>query len=380
MFHLRKKREAKPLSLPVLLSFNELAWIAAGAFALVCVFFWCDYIKKKNEKVELVPREKYIELTSRPVLGTTGMVVSVNAKLVQPGDLAISQMEYNGLTNRPLLGPDEMVVSKGYIKSLPILQPGQQAVSEAEWQSLRDTNYLRVRVGEYIELKSRPVSIPGTTNVLVSEWLKKIGEGQVRTELLNLKGSLTNVVIVLDASASMQEKGRLQVERWTEARSVIEAWLNYLPIQRCGLVIFSDNCKPYTVNQLGRPEFWEMSVASNRRNLIESIKNRDPDGNTATWSALINTYNYFPKVDTIILFTDGKPYVPRASSGNTRDGVGAPDAASISREEMKRVIELVKQHPNIPINVVGLGDYFEKEQANFLLELARITGGSFLGR
>lgn len=378
MFRSRQKREVKPLSLSVLLSFNELAWIAVGAIALVFVFFWREYVKLDDRTLVRVPEVAYQELTNRPVLGTTGMVVSVESKMIQPGERAILQTEYQQLIQRPSLKAGEAVVNTNH--GLPVLLPGERAITEAEWAEWHDTNFVRITRVNYEDLAARPPSPkPGTTNVPAAKWRQLLGEGQFRKELINLKGGLTNVVILLDASASMTEKGRLQKPRWEEAQSVIEAWLKYLPIQRCALVIFSDVSKPYTTGPQGRPDFWEMSDAS-RTNLVQFIRRREPEGNTGTWSALVSTYNDFPKADTIILFTDGKPYVPRSNTGNTRDGIGTSDAASISREEMKRVLALVSGHTNVPINVVALGDYFEKEQANFLLELCRTTGGSFLGR
>ena len=34
----------------------------------------------------------------------------------------------------------------------------------------------------------------------------------------------------------------------------------------------------------------------------------------------------------------------------------------------------------IPVNTIGLGNYFEEDLSNFLLNVAEITGGTFLGR
>src|SRR5262249_50866711 len=149
----------------------------------------------------------------------------------------------------------------------------QRAVSEAEWRRLYDTNMLQLPVTEFVELKRR-LPVPGTTNVSVADWLRLKGEGQFRAELLNLTGRLDRVVIVLDASASMNDKGRLQIPRWTEARAVIEAWLKYLPIQQCGLIVFSDTSESYTTNRAGKPAFWPMGDEHVRANLIERIRNR----------------------------------------------------------------------------------------------------------
>jgi len=34
----------------------------------------------------------------------------------------------------------------------------------------------------------------------------------------------------------------------------------------------------------------------------------------------------------------------------------------------------------MPINVVAVADYFKDDNANFLLDLANMTGGTFIGR
>ena len=378
MFSSRKKREVKPLSLAVLLSFNELAWIVVGAIVLIFVFFLREYaIATDDKRIRVLPAD-YQELTNRPVLGTTGMVVSVKSKLLKFGDYAISQSEYQALTNRPVLGPNDLIVTRDYLTSLPVLLPDHRAVPEQQWQDLHDTNFARVPFSNYQELISRPVPIPGMTNVLLSDWNRNIvkNESRIRTELLNLKGPLTNVIILLDASASMNDKGRLAEPRWTEAAEVIATWLKYLPIRRCALVVFSDNCSRTPPNG----GFIDMSSDALRDDLVAAIHRIKPAGNTATVLAMSTAYAEYPTADTIILFTDGKPYVPHPGTGARNEGQGNLIQASASRVEMQRAKVLASQHPHLPINIVALGDYFEKEQAEFLLNLTLLTGGSFLGR
>ena len=390
MFHLRKKREVKPLSLPVLLSFNELAWIAAGAFALVCVFFWWAHEEKQKGNAVLVARDEYATLTNRAEVsrqefqnyarvGTTGRVVTADAHVLEPGRVSLTEGELRLLSERPAINRQEYEALRR-----------RPAISQEEFQQYAFVG----ATGKVVDARAQVLSAgersmsaeryaffmsPERTNVLVSEWERLRGAGQYRAELLNLKGGLTNVVILLDASASMKEKGRLQVERWKEAQEVIRTWLTLLPIQRCALVIFSDASQVHTTNAAGHPIFWEMNE-QNRDTLVQAINEREPAGNTGTWSALINAYNHFPEADTILLFTDGKPFVPKTSEGGVRDGIGGSAASAISREQIKLVLELVQEHRDVPVNVVGLGDYFEKEQAEFLLEICRRTGGSFLGR
>lgn len=56
------------------------------------------------------------------------------------------------------------------------------------------------------------------------------------------------------------------------------------------------------------------------------------------------------------------------------------DREKISAQLVKAILTLSLQHTNVPVNAVALGDYFQEAQSKFLLELARRTGGAFLGR
>ena len=46
----------------------------------------------------------------------------------------------------------------------------------------------------------------------------------------------------------------------------------------------------------------------------------------------------------------------------------------------EQIYQLCGEHTDIPINTVGLGDYFDRDMGTFLRNLARLTGGTFRGR
>jgi hypothetical protein len=74
-----------------------------------------------------------------------------------------------------------------------------------------------------------------------------------------------------------------------------------------------------------------------------------------------------PDVDTIVLFSDGKPELKGESS------------MDLSEE----VLALARESRNVPINVVGIGDYYTSESGDlgdFLHSISEITGGEFIGR
>ena len=71
-------------------------------------------------------------------------------------------------------------------------------------------------------------------------------------------------------------------------------------------------------------------------------------------------------IDMIVLFTDGAP----------NNGVDF----EFRREVADKVIAVCQEHPRIPVNVVAMGDYFNKDFSGFLLSLTTPSGGAFVGR
>ncbi len=49
-------------------------------------------------------------------------------------------------------------------------------------------------------------------------------------------------------------------------------------------------------------------------------------------------------------------------------------------EIAEKIYALCRQHKGIPVNTVGLGNYFKPQLSGFLIRVAQETGGSFLGR
>ena len=188
---------------------------------------------------------------------------------------------------------------------------------------------------------------------------------QVNRELVGLEGKLKRVVVLFDASGSMNaESPDGQGNRWAEAKRIVATWLRRLDVDECVLIVFSDNVRSFPQDGSFarlRGEHGE----SRRVRLLQMLDTIEPKGWTNTLGALRKAYEY-PQVDTMILFSDGAP---------TNANLGRFDAA-VAEE----IYQLCRRHSNIPINTIGLGNYFERDLWNFLRTVAGITGGTFQGR
>ena len=187
-------------------------------------------------------------------------------------------------------------------------------------------------------------------------------EPGLHKELIGLKGNLRRVAIVFDTSGSMAQSGR-----WEQARGVVATWLEHLAISECVLVLFSNNAQIFPEGG-GFLDLRGPSGPANRTLLLERIKATKPEGGTNTLLALEVAYRS-PNLDAVILFTDGEPNNPANVEANQFD----PEVAD-------RIYALCQQHRDIPVNTIGLGDYFKPQLSAFLMRVAQDTGGSFLGR
>jgi len=185
----------------------------------------------------------------------------------------------------------------------------------------------------------------------------------VHRELVGLNGKLHNVAVLFDVSGSMAEKIGEQ-SRWDEARSVVETWLEHLAVNQCVLILFGTDVRTVPSDGTLRP----IKTEEDRDELIAGLTGVVPSGRTNTFEAMERAYKY--DIDTIILFTDGAPNKPSGGQGGS------------DPEEVKRIYRLCEQQAQreIPVNTVGLGNYFDAELSAFLRKLAADTGGTYRGR
>lgn len=196
---------------------------------------------------------------------------------------------------------------------------------------------------------------------------------RIRAELLGLNGQLDRVVLVIDCSASMGRDGK-----WSLTRRIIQEWAAFLEMRECALVAFSGRA---VVVRDGTNAFINLQGPEGRRNrlrVIDYLQRVTPNGGTNTLDALEKAYALFLNAKeaehvpekvlpgTIILFTDGAP-----NDGST---------AEFDPVSAEQIYRLCKMHPEVKVNTVGLGEYFDQDLGVFLRKVAELTGGGFIGR
>jgi uncharacterized coiled-coil DUF342 family protein len=188
-------------------------------------------------------------------------------------------------------------------------------------------------------------------------------EARNNRELVGLTGKLERVAILFDASGSMRRAaGRGIGDRWDEAQAIAATWLQHLNVQQCVLIVFSNQVRTFPEGGTLADVRGEAGKAR-REALLQHLKTVRPNGWTNTHDALRKAYEY--DVDTILLFTDGAP--SKATSG-AFDPVIA-----------RQIYDLCRQHNNIPVHTIGLGNYFDENASTFLQTVAKLTGGTFRG-
>jgi uncharacterized coiled-coil DUF342 family protein len=187
-------------------------------------------------------------------------------------------------------------------------------------------------------------------------------EARNNRELIGLKGPLKRVAIVFDASGSMREAGSGGGDRWAEAQEIASTWLEHVNVQECVLIVYSSQVRTFPEDG-SLADFRGPEGRARRDALLKNLKAVTPGGWTNTYEALVKAYQY--NVDTILLFTDGAP--SRAASGAYDEALA------------RRIFQLCREHARVPINTVGLGNYFDANMSTFLRTVASLTGGTFRG-
>ncbi len=184
-------------------------------------------------------------------------------------------------------------------------------------------------------------------------------ERTINRELVGLRGELRRVAILFDSSGSMSQSGR-----WDEVQRIAATWLDYLEVDECVLIVFASQAHAYpsdgSLSRVSGPD-----GDASRKQLLEHLRAVKPEGWTNTLAAMQLAYSY-KDLDTIILFSDGAPTI--ANSGQ------------FNEQAAQQIYALCRQNPTIPVNAIGLGNYFDQELSTFLRTVASLSGGTFVGR
>jgi len=184
---------------------------------------------------------------------------------------------------------------------------------------------------------------------------------KINREMIGLRGDLIRTAIIIDSSGSM--KG----QRWDDAVNVMAIWLDKLPVQEAVLIVYSSKSIAEPDDDQSFIRLDGPDGEANRKKLIDRLRGTTPGGGTFTRGALERAFNRKGKeIDSIILFTDGAP-----NTGLEAHFVPA---------EAEKIYALIGEHKNIPINAIGVGQYFDKDLSGFLLKVGRLSGGTFMGR
>jgi myosin heavy subunit len=253
----------------------------------------------------------------------------------------------------------QLAAAEAQIRDLETKTKGEKARAEDYLARLR-------RAAELFEgLKAEKKSLQTEVSSLEQRYQQQVTrKAVISRELVGVKGKLRRVAFVFDASGSMKEHGMSEVNRWLEAQQIASTWLSHLEVDECVLVIFSTNVRTFPDDgsylKVSGPD-----AEKNRARLLEHLNALEPQGLTNTLEAFRTAYRY-QGLDTIVLFSDGAP-------SNSRSGQFDPQIA-------QQVYALCRQHADVPVNTVGLGNYFDQNMGTFLRNVARLTGGTFRGR
>ncbi len=213
----------------------------------------------------------------------------------------------------------------------------------------------------------------------LSQQKKEVG---LRRDLVGFKGDMKRVAFVVDGSESMGK----DADRWPNAKKTVLSWIENLDVQECVVIVFTNRVHRFPQGEKDTFDLQGERRAASIEQIRKYLGQRTPVGFTNTLAALETAYA-MPGVDTIILFTDGAPYAG-LNAQQIRDGRKDNSLKTKDNKHdydptmMKQIYDLCenRDHVGIPINVVGVGDFYSEELSAFLLNVARITKGTFIGR
>ncbi|WP_417380098.1 VWA domain-containing protein [Gimesia sp.] len=264
----------------------------------------------------------------------------------------------------PPCNEEEVDLLKEEIKKLKLeLAKIKKTLSEKETK-ISQLNFEKQKLQMQLNERDKTIS---ELKKEITELKDDIAElGNTANSIVALRGKLQNVVFLFDSSESMKDSGRFD-----KSKELLSQWIKNLRMDRFAIIDFDNNISPFRTELVECDEDNRLLAASFIKDNIEA------DGQTQTQTAIENTFEYYPEVDTIVIFTDG-----RATDNNGRE---------LTKTEADKIRAwLLEKHPNVVINTVGIGDYIHKTAGDnnsgetmefgfFLQMLAKKHNGVFIG-
>ncbi len=212
---------------------------------------------------------------------------------------------------------------------------------------------------------------------------------RINNKLVGLGGKLENVAFMVDVSKSMRNnkgKNGVVTNNWIPAVQTIERWIDGLDVKSACLIVFGETAEIKVPMQ-------ELE-SGGREKILSALGELNPTSDSTNFLDAFDKAYRIPNLDTIIVFSDGLPSIdingerieiePKKATESDKE-YSQRRASMIERNVLrvlqvhKAISEKARKHPNVSINVIGLGaGVYSEKTGNLLNDLALDNGGIFL--
>ncbi len=288
--------------------------------------------------------------------------------------------EFNAISKEEITLNERIVLTKENIStSEKILQSRVKIIKSWDKNKASAVDKLKFEIKEATEKQQ---SLKDSLKTSPKDNLKFIGEGN-REYLSGIKSGGRNILILLDASASMLDQKIVNIlrrrnmegrkrnnsKKWQQAISTVE-WISarFPYTSKYQIVIFNEKCMSLSTNS--NLSWLSTSNTDQLEKIISKTRKIKPEGGTNLYKAFLTANELQPPPDNIYLITDGLPTLGK--NQNTEVNVTG-----------KRRLEFFNEATDIlskeiPINVILLPMEGDPLAAWAYWGIASVTNGSFL--
>ena len=210
---------------------------------------------------------------------------------------------------------------------------------------------------------------------------------RLNNQLLGLRGDLRRVAIIVDISNSMLGASNQGKSYWDLTMGMIDRWINSLDVEEAALIFFGNEAK--LAVPMGRLD------ETLRQSISKITKEASPTDSQTNFLVAFRLAFSIDQIDTIIVFSDGLPSVdvdgkkihapaarrPNETESDYRARIDSSIKANVKKilAVHQEIVALIRLHPKVAVNAVGLGDkVYSPHTGNLLNELALQSGGVFI--